>query len=116
MNELETVDRWIEALQILAGDADNPTDEQRAEMTAVRRKMLDTYAHGLAEQQRTHIPYGSKNQLDWHRHVLYGMAGETFEAQQALNAFEQGMVKELTDLIDPLAAPAGPDEEPTSRA
>lgn len=33
-------DRWIESLQILAGPDDNPTAGQRAEMGAVRTKML----------------------------------------------------------------------------
>lgn len=36
----ETVDRWIEALQIQAGTADNPTAAQLAEMAATRRQML----------------------------------------------------------------------------
>lgn len=39
-DDLATVDRWIESLQILAGDTDNPTAEQRAEMMVARRRML----------------------------------------------------------------------------
>lgn len=40
--ELLIVDRWIESMQILTGDADNPTPEQHEEMAAMRRRMLDT--------------------------------------------------------------------------
>lgn len=59
----ELVDRWIESLQILAGDDDNPTAEQRAEMAVVRRKMLDEYAHELAEQQRAWI--ADRTDMPW---------------------------------------------------
>lgn len=27
-------------------------------------------------------------EADWYRHILYGLAGETFEAQEALDKFE----------------------------
>lgn len=36
----EVVDRWVEALQIVAGDSDNPTASERAVMTTTRLKML----------------------------------------------------------------------------
>lgn len=36
----EVADRWVEALQILAGDSDNPTASDRAQLTATRLKMF----------------------------------------------------------------------------
>jgi hypothetical protein len=45
-----TVDRWVEALQILAGDADNPTTEDRAVMAATRTKMLAILGRGILNE------------------------------------------------------------------
>ncbi|GHH30181.1 hypothetical protein [Streptomyces rubradiris] len=94
MNALETVERWIESLQILASHADSPTEEQRAEMAAVRQRMLHAYVHELANQQRA---VG----FDWYEE----------HAEGAVMARDY-----LADLIDSHvgAGPVRPDEEPVT--
>lgn len=47
ISKADAFDRWIESLQILAGDEDNPTEEQRGAMAATRRKMLGAYRETL---------------------------------------------------------------------
>lgn len=98
MSELDLVDRWIESLQILAGDADNPTAEQHTAMAVTRRRMLDTYAHGLAEKIRADII----TELD-----EYGTREQQAEIDGRRGA---------ADLIDPQASagPVRPGEETTT--
>jgi hypothetical protein len=52
---IAAVDRWIEALQILAGEDDNPTEAQRAEMARQRKTMFDLFAHAQAERLRAYV-------------------------------------------------------------
>lgn len=50
MSARETLNRWVEAMQILCGHDDNPGPERRAGYEETRRKMLDAaYAELLAE-------------------------------------------------------------------
>jgi hypothetical protein len=65
-------------------------------------KLVDAFAHSLAEQQRAHISDG-RSEASWHRHHLYGLAGQTFEAQSALDKLKEAFIKELAGLIDPEA-------------
>lgn len=53
--DLRTVDRWIEALQILAGPDGGPSDEQQAEMKRIRNAMTDLLLHATAERIRLHV-------------------------------------------------------------
>lgn len=76
---VSTVERWIEALQILAGADDNPTEEQRAAMRCERQPVLDLFAHAQAELIRAHV---------WRRWPQEYTSGET-----------------AADLIDPLPKP-----------
>lgn len=65
---IEVVDRWIEALQILAGHDDNPSEECRAEMKKIRGWMLDAFAHAQAERLRAYV---------WQRWPQQYTSGET---------------------------------------
>lgn len=50
MSARETLNRWVEAMQILCGHDDNPGPERRAGYEETRRKMIDAaYAELLAE-------------------------------------------------------------------
>lgn len=55
MSARAALDSYIETLQILAreGDADR-TGEERERDTAYRAKLIDDFAHALAEQQRAY--------------------------------------------------------------
>lgn len=66
--------------------------------------LMNGYAHELAERLRAHPVYSS-SQATWNRHTLYGLAGESFEAQKELDALSEAIVSSLADSIDPLAAP-----------
>lgn len=43
MTAFHQLDRWIEAVQILAQDQDNPTADRRTELAETRRRMLSAY-------------------------------------------------------------------------
>lgn len=67
-------------------------------------ELVDAFAHELAERQRAHISDG-RSEASWHRHHLYGLAGQTFEAQSALDKLKEAFIKELAGLIDPESGP-----------
>lgn len=66
-------------------------------------ELMNGYAHELAERVRAHPVY-SNRKAAWHRHTLYGFAGESFKAQEALDALTEAVVESLASSIDPMAA------------
>jgi hypothetical protein len=62
----------------------------------------DVHAHELADQIRKHPVY-SDSKATWHRHTLYGFAGESFKAQEELDALTEAIVESLAGLVDPEA-------------
>lgn len=79
---------------------DRAPEQRRAEAA----RLVDEYAHELAERVRKHPVY-SDSQATWHRHTLYGFAGESFKAQEELDALTEAIVGSLANSIDPEAAP-----------
>jgi hypothetical protein len=95
MSDRAALDSYIETLQILAreGDTDR-TDEERDRDAAYRAKLIDAFAHELAEEQRAYA-----------REVGVGVPLE-----------DGGIVSagDVIDLIDPRVGPVRPGEEPTT--
>lgn len=67
-------------------------------------ELLNGYAHELAERVRRHPVY-SDSKATWHRHTLYGFVGESFKAQEELDALTEAIVDSLAKSIDPKAKP-----------
>lgn len=65
--------------------------EQRGREAALRE---------AAEKIRGHFP-DNKSEAVWQRHIVYGLAGQSFEATDALDALLQALAKEYADLTDP---------------
>jgi hypothetical protein len=101
MDPAETLrEKLIYFLEYAPHMQDKPAEERRAACA----RMVDGYAHELAERQRAHPVY-SDSEATWHRHVLYGFAGESFKAQEELDALTEAIVKSLANSIDPEVAP-----------
>lgn len=67
-------------------------------------ELMNGYAHELAEKVRKHPVY-SDSKATWHHHMLYGLAGETFEAQAELDGLTEAIVDSLAGSIDPEVKP-----------
>lgn len=50
-----SVDRWIEALQMLATGEEQWSEETKLSMAGVRKRILDDFTHGVAERIRGHV-------------------------------------------------------------
>jgi hypothetical protein len=50
-----SVDRWIEALQMLASGAEEWSDEAKESFAEIRRNILNDFTHGVAERIRGHV-------------------------------------------------------------
>lgn len=61
---------------------------------------IDDLLHEEAEKIRASSPWAS-HEATWQRHLLYGMSGETFEAQTTLDALGKAITEVHAKLIDP---------------
>lgn len=108
MSERSTLDQYIETLQVLAheGDVDR-TDEERARDAAHRAKLIDAYAHELAETIRKQTARGN---LIRPEHEEAWEAGLDCAASLIDTLDEDGEPKRGGKVS---AGPVRPDEEPT---
>lgn len=86
MNAREVLDSYIESLQILArtGEEDRSDKERQADAEH-RSRLIDDFAHQLANQQRALADANDELDHDHHRYVF------------------SPAVREVADLIDPKA-------------
>lgn len=93
MTERAALDSYIETLQILAREGDDDrTNTEREQDATYRAKLIDAFAHALAEQQRAYA-----------REVGVPLENGDYVA-----------AGDVIDLIDPSVGPVRPDEEPTT--
>lgn len=81
---------------LLARTRNGRMDEHRTEA----ERLVDDVLHEAAEAQRA-LPVYADGRATWHRHVLYGYAGESFKAQEELDGLTESIVRVLADHIDP---------------
>lgn len=81
---------------LLARTRNGRMDAHRAEA----ERLVDAVLHEAAEAVRAFSLYAD-GQVTWHRHVLYGYAGQSFEAQEELDHLTEAIVRVLAGHIDP---------------
>jgi len=84
--------------RLMTALATRPATQSAAEDERIVLAALAEQAHGIAEKILGHISDG-RSEAGWHRHHLYGLAGQTTEAQDALDKLRAAIARELADLV-----------------
>ena len=85
-------------LTLMTAMAVRPATQSAAEDDRIVRAALAEQARIYANRILGHISDG-RSRAGWHRHHLYGLAGETAEAQKALDDLRTAIARELADLV-----------------
>lgn len=85
-------------LALMTAMATRPAGQSAAEDDRIVRAALAEQAQAYSSRILGHISDG-RSKAGWHRHHLYGLAGETAEAQKALDDLRTETARELAGLV-----------------